>query len=67
MSEQQTFSRDMVAAYAGISGVLAVLMSTPFLWFFAELPGWLKLVALLILLLGVWELLVAYKVWKAAL
>lgn len=57
----------MVAAYAGISGVLAVLMSTPFLWFFAELPGWMKLVALLILLLGIWELAVAYKVWKAAL
>jgi hypothetical protein len=67
MEEQQPFSSSMVAVYAGISGMLALLLSTPFLWHFSELPGWMKAVAILIVLLGIWEMSVAYKIWKATL
>lgn len=67
MTVPQSFSSNIVAIYAGLSGVLSVLMSTPFLWFFTELPEWLKVVSILILLLGIWEVFIAYKIWKAAL
>lgn len=65
MSEPMSLEAAILSGYAAVSGVLSVLISVPFFWFFAELPFWMRAVAVIILGLGIIELRVAYRSWKA--